>query len=374
MTFSLALQKKIAEIGVETLPGFLLNNNWSRDSVVNGSVGVFHSKRFDLEEIVIPFGVHVKGYRHLLFDAFEKLMRVYEASHEKLLSAVTGAAEDLVRIRIIHEDVKYGTIRLEDGIQLIHGAKEILASSANSMRQKKRLYLGKLSEDVKEYVDHLRLGQTEIGSYIINVYSEIRKSRDPELFDDVWFDRRVTLQTIDSVRALKETVSEYSRSGNTEVLEEAVARGVSANLCKAVVDLSGSKATNNVSIEIRVNNNIELEDITHNVYFPSSIIPSLREAHDYYISKDFQPDVEIEGFVFKLARDEDEEAGVVNVSAVINEKLRKIKVLLSEEHYETAIAAHRDQRSVALKGDLTIEIRRAELVNVSAIRILGESD
>ena len=367
MSLSRSVRSQVIKMDVNVFSNFLLNHGWTSDASINDAATIYHTLAHPSAEVVLPTSRNTKGYQELLIVAFSRISTLYDTDHRKTLNSIVDSQEDNIRIRIIHEDVQHGSIQLENGLKLIQGARELMASSALSTKQKKRMYIGKMPEDVKEYTDHLRLGQTEVGSYIINVFSKIRKPRELQLFEQPSFDRQVTLQTIRSVEALRTSAADFAKNQQYEVFDEVVEDGVNANVCKAVLDLGGVKANQNVNIEVQIMNPIEVKDEIHNTHFPTRLFGAIEHAHDYFMDKDYQADVEIVGFVFKLARDEDEEAGVVNVSTNIQDKTRKVKVYLSEDQYEVAISAHRDQELVAIRGDLRIEPRRAEMINVASV-------
>jgi hypothetical protein len=362
----------IKDIEINELANFLINNKWTLDSTIPTISKIYHNSEYPDFEIVLPDNKNVKGYLNLITSAFLNIKDVYSTSIEKTINALGNVCEDTVKIRIIHDDVKYGTIQLDDGLKLINGAREMMSSSANSVIQKRKLFVGKMHNSTKGYVDHLRLGQTEIGSYIINVYSEIRKPDVPELFEQISYDRKVSMQLINSMEAMDELVEEYEKTRKIEVFDEAVNSGISANFCKSIIDLSGSEYEHEVKLEIQLNESIKIADKKYEFEIPTKTIPILQKGYDYLVEKNQLDQIELIGFVFKLSRDEDEESGVVNIATMIDDKTRKVRVYLSEEQYEIAISAHRDQKSVIIKGDLKIETRKAELTNVKSILLFDE--
>lgn len=364
------LQKKqLEEIDLIIFKQFLLNNKWRIHSRIKNIVSIFHSDEYIDQEIVIPENKNIKGYFDLMSSAVGKLQDSYGKNFEKIINAINGITEDLVKISVSHDDIKNGTIFLDDGVRLVNGARELMLSAVNSTIQKKRLYIGKMIEEASDYVEHLRLGQTEVGSYIVNVYSEIRKPKPAVLFEDMSFDRRVTEQVVTSISKISEVIDEFKKKDRIEIFDEAVEDGVSANLCKAIIDLSG-EAKRNIGISIVINNNVGMED---NVFYrgiESNDIPFVSMGYDYLINKNELYGIEISGFVFRLSRDEDEEEGVINIATIIDDKPRKVRIYLHQKDYEKAIAAHKEQKSVTIKGDLFIESRKAKMINVKSIVIL----
>lgn len=361
---------RVLELDLSVIKAFLINNKWYLHAKIESVVSIYHSLEYTEEEIVLPENKNVKGYFDLLMSLISKLQRTYNKTIEKTFNAITGITEDLIKVRVSHEDIKNGTILLEDGVKLVQGARELMISAVNSTIQKKRLFIGKTTQEASDYVEHLRLGQTEVGSYIVNVFSEIRKQKIPALFEDMSFDRRVTEQVIQSIKKVSEVINEYKKNDRIEIFDEAVFDGVSANLCKSIIDISGADVKRDVGFDIIINNNIKIADKIFSYNIERGDIPYISMGYDYLINKNELYGVEISGFVFRLARDEDEEEGVINIAAIIDDKPRKIKVYLNQKDYENAISAHRDQKIVSIIGDLFIETRKAKMINVSKIKIL----
>ena len=245
---------------------FLIKNGWTCDSIIDGIVNIYHHSSFFDEEIVVPLVHSIKGYDDLISTIIIRLQRIYNSRLEKVINAINGLTEDMIKIRLVHEDVKNGTIQLDDGVKMINGARELMSSAANSVIQKRRLYLGKMHSQASDYINHLRLGQTEVGSYIINIYSEVRQNNIPELFESIPFDRKVTNQIIKSIKTTKEVIKDFSLNNRIEVFQEAVPNGVSANLFKSLIDISGTSKERDIQMDIGIINSIPFPDEIYNFY------------------------------------------------------------------------------------------------------------
>ena len=97
-----------------------------------------------------------------------------------VLKEVMGYFADLVRIRVFHNDVDAGTIPINDGVLLNIRARDLMTSAVMSTASKRRHFMGKRSPEVKAYIDSLRLGQTEVGSYIVNIIAPVGPSQSDQ--------------------------------------------------------------------------------------------------------------------------------------------------------------------------------------------------
>lgn len=291
---------------------------------------------------------------------------------EKLLKIILNRIDDEFKFQIIHDDVSNGTIPLDDGMKLIEGGKELLTSSANSLISPKPYYLGKNNQTIIEYLDKIRLGQTEIGSYIVNIFVDIKDHEKQELFDENYFGRKVSRRVLSNLQELNSTVKDYKKNNKIEIFDEAVANGISANLCKSILDLGGEINERDVHIAVKIQNILEIEDFEEFVEIRKEDLRIIHKGYEHLMNTEKINDFELSGYVTKLNRDENHYNGEISIATYINEKQRKVKAVLTSEQYDIAILAHKEQEMIFIRGDLIMETRRAEIVSIQDVYI--ESD
>src|SRR5690606_16462903 len=121
-----------------------------------------------------------------------------------------------------------------------------MLAAAHSLNTKKKRFSGKLAADIKAYLDSLLLGQTEVGSYVVNVIAPEQNFQDGAQADDgqengQHFSHAITQNLVSSLQALQRAGEEYESLGKISVFEGAVRAGASANMCEALLGLSGEK-------------------------------------------------------------------------------------------------------------------------------------
>jgi len=357
------------------LRGYLVSHGWREESKIKDIASVWHRPESDKQdfEILQPEVQSIKDFSDRVLDMLQVLSDFEERTLEDVFRDISNYFADLIRIRIFHDDVKNGSIPLDDGVLLIEKAKDLLASATLSTLSKKKYFTGSRPPDVANFMDKVRLGQTEIGSYVINIIAPLdsQESKKYDLLEKISFSRIVTMTLDKGLGAISSTVDHFKRNNNLSVFEEAVEKGVSANLCDALIGLTGEKHSRDVNISISFSKfEPEEEDLKIEHLFRSDIVPYLEQASEYLKENYIMPNITISGFVKKLDREKDKVYGLVTVTAVVEDKDRNVTFELSEIDYLDAIHAHENKQEVQCTGDLYISPRSAKLINNTNFRVI----
>ena len=157
--------------------------------------------------------------------------------------------------------------------------------------------------------------------------------------------RRLVAALAAARRAAERTVV-----GEEAAFGEAVADGVSANLCEALIRLIEPFPTLDVSVSWAR---------TRPVAGPATVVrfgradaALLREAARSLRDRAPRPDVRLCGFVRRLKRGEAGDDGTIGLWAKIDEQRQSVSAVLERADYDRAVEAHRDGMPVVLVGDL----------------------
>ena len=106
------------------------------------------------------------------------------------------------------------------------------------------------------------------------------------------------------------------------------------------------------------------------IFLGSDSIPLIQEAARLF--KDTAPveDVELQGFVTRLARGPTETSGEVTLEGLVDGQLRRASVELGEGTYALAVQAHEQRQRVACAGDLVKERGGFRLLHPRHFRVL----
>jgi hypothetical protein len=357
---------------------YLLSTGWIENGSISDKAKVWHrpeKKHFDLE-ILQPVNESLKDYSQRLYEAIHNLSDYENRSPLKVINDIKNFDSDIVKIRVISSDVDGGAIPIDDGVLLFEKAKELLVSSTLSTFKKKRFFSGSWPAVVKEFMNTLRFGQTERGSYIVNVIAPVSHFSEKEFPEaDCSITRSISNNLARSLGATMFALERYEKTNDLISFEGAVSSGVSANLCDAIIGMSGASKSRDVeiSIELAVSEK-DSQEILRKHRFTSSHIPILNTASEYYKGNFVIKNYEASGLVIRMDHEPAEDYGVIRVTSTVNGTDKNISIQLSLDDYWEAVKAHKPRLPVLCQGDLHVTPRSAFLADPRNFRVINDVD
>ncbi len=236
---------------------------------------------------------------------------------------------------------------------------------------------GKSSEEITEFMENMLLGQTEYGSYVVNLIAPIsHKEEDQQELSKVSISRLVSETLTRSLSAIDESIREYIRTEQNSSFDSAVEQGASANLCDALIGISGETRSRDVKITISLSRTEgELDSARLEHHFSSKMVPYLQIASDYYKQENYVlSDQIVSGLVTKLSHEKEKNVGTVTIDATVNGIKKSVNIELQNDKYWQSHSAHKKLQIVECLGDLHVAPRSAKLVNVKDFRVISNVD
>jgi len=227
----------------------------------------------------------------------------------------------------------------------------------------------------------VRMGQTERGSYVLTILSPVAPALAPEgelpldLAPSEPYERQVTRTLAEGLAAMEQAARDAAASGGMSGFEQAIQRGVSANLCDAVAGLSAVSPGEGLDIRIAWSRTRPVTNaVPSRVILGSDSMPLIQEAARLFRDTAPVEDVELEGFVTRLARGPQDIPGDVTLEGLVDGGLRRVTVQLAGEKYSQAVQAHEQRLRVACAGDLVKERGGFRLQNPRHFRVLAAEE
>lgn len=372
------MAKIVETISHEKLLTYITQTGWQHSSNINEVASVWHRPASDKEEdmeIVIPLFTGLADYIYRIFDAVKVLASFEDKSIEEIVRTISGFFADTVSVRVIHPDVSDGTIPIDDGLALNQSAKELLTYAALSTHAKRRTFSGTKPVETNAYIDSLRLGQTSVGSYIVNVIAPIAAPSEQQSFMPVSSLARVVTDTlVASLNALDKASEIFERSNDVGVFDSTIEKGVSANLCDALVGLSGANQKREFEILVSPSKADNLKEVKRTFFYSRKKIESIAKASEHFKENFVIENLLIEGFVKRLDRPKSHEIGTVVIETKINGVDKHVTVELPSDEYLLAVTAHRAKSLIECKGDLHVTPRTSKLLNPNGFKVFGNTD
>jgi len=322
--------------------------------------------RPDKPEIILPRTQRLDDYGNVVSQLIGSFAEGSGMDDIALYRNLVTADSDVIRVRVESQDD--GTVNVKHGLDLVGGAYEMLLATACSLQDPKPFYRAGANKEANDYLDRVRLGQTEQGSFTVTllppaVPPPMQQPLDPDLAPDDPFERRVTKRLVEALSATR-NAAEKTNGGDESAFFDAVTFGASANLCDALVKLIGSFQKLDVDLVWALTRPMKKAQDT--IGFSGSDAPILREAAR--ILRDHEPKYDFSslGFVRTLARGEHQTKGTITLQAlIIDGRPQSATAALSQPDYDIAIKAHQNKTPVIAKGDLERKGQRWHLLNPS---------
>ena len=357
-------------ISPDALSAYARAAGWSKTDERYGAHSDIYAAE-GLPEIILPRTQRLGDYASVVAQLIEIFTKVTERDELALYRDLVNANRDVVRVRAGGSDD--GSLTVNDGVDLIDGARDMLLAVACSLREPQALYRAGANKEATDLLSRVRLGQTEQGSFVVALVISIPPPI-PTLFGDseefdAPIERRMTKRLIEALDAARSaTESTVARDG--EAFSRVVDKGVSANLCEALYRMISPFPT--LDVDMTWARTRPMKSAGKIVEFSNPDAPILREAARSFREREPQPDMYLTGPIHRLHREEWESDGVVTMRAPIDGQWKSVKVYAKRTDYERLTEAHRQKSTVVMRGDLEqqhgqiLALRNARIISVEA--------
>ena len=369
-------REALKAISPAALAAYARSAGWQRGEIYRVHSHVYAGQ--DRPEIIVPRTDHLGDYATVVSTLIKVFAQVADQDELTIYRSLVTGDRDVVRIRVADSDD--GSLGLDEGVDLVSGARKLIQSAACSLSETKPVYPA-ANKEVKDLLKRVRLGQTHQGSFVITVLTPVvtppvkplQLELCPEPSDD-WEDedapiqRKMTRRLVEALKAARES-TEKTVAGDTDAFANQVENGVSANLCDALVRLIGPFPKMDVGVSWAQTRLSSLPEAL--VQFGRTDSPILQEAARRFRDRAPREGVHLPGFVQLLKRPEAKDDGTVHLTTHINGKQQAVTAILEQSDYGRALQAHKDKAMVVLTGDLERKGQRWRLLNGQVEAVLA---
>ena len=373
MKVSIQDKEALLAISPAALSAYARTAGWTKVDTYGEHSDVFTGE--GLPEIILPRTAHLGDYALVVSMVIEIFAKVADMDELTLYRDLVMADRDVVRVRAVDGDAS-GSVAVNDGIDLISGARDMILAAACSLQGPQPLYRAEATREARAYLSRVRLGQTEQGSFAITLLSPvisppIQQPLFSALDGDDPIERQVTRRLADALAATREA-TEKTVGGDAGAFSEAVARGVSANLCEALVKLIEPFPTLDISLVWARTH--PMSTARNVVRFAAHDAPILRQVARSFREREPRPDIRLFGVVQRLKRYETDTEGTIALRASIKGQNQEVVAVLKQSDYERAIQAHKTKSPLVMEGDLERTGQRWRLLNPRIADVILNED
>ena len=323
-------------------------------------------------ELVVPRTDSIDDYTMVVRQLVSVLGTALERDEVSVYRDLSVADRDVVRVRAL--DSAADGMAFDKTHVLWEATRSMLIASVKSVDNNAGVYQPQLTGRVAQYLNRLHVSHTEAGSFSLVLLSpavspiaEESMGRGFDFADVVPPERRMVSRLSESLFATREA-AEFAAGGDFRQFAEGTCYGVSANLCEAVADLVEGVCPFDVSFHWALTRPSEAK--RGPVRFSHGDVAILRQAAGNFRMNSPEYGRRLYGFVYRLARPEDEVEGAVWLQTVVDGRSRSVASLLNPSDYGLVIEAHRTKAIVGLEGDLVRRQRSLQLLNAVLIEVI----
>ena len=217
-------------------------------------------------------------------------------------------------------------------------------------------------------MNRVRLGQTEIGSFVVTLLAPVPPMMQPQAQGTLWpelgeepYDRQVTRVLVSGLEATSNALAALNRGQDISAFEASVKDGVSANLCEAIAAIAEHSEGADLSVTWARTRRAPIE--RSRIVFSRKDAEPLREVARQFRLKEPRTDVTLLGTPTRLHRAGRQMWGSITFATFIDDRPRAVSVDLPREDYERVVEAHRRRQPIVISGDLVREGQRWRLIN-----------
>jgi hypothetical protein len=343
-----------ARVGYRDIRSYLAARSWAHIPSRRDYAAIYRSPGNGEVEVQIPLDTGLADYGDAMALAARRLAGFEGRPVEQVLRDLLQPRSDTLRYALADDALRTGTIDLLTGSSLTSGAVKSLRASACSVQHPRRFHPRMSLTDADGYVRACRLGQTEIGSYVLTINTPLDIHDQLDAHDQIPFGRRATTLLLDSTAYIAKSVRQGDASRILEDREDAPL--VSANLCEALVEMMPPDE----SADLRISGSwsplapppkTALVDILldRSMFEPiERLAQQLRPARGSEPGRFVGKVIELSGAPNPAG---DLEGDVV-LQVQTDDQLLKVRVTLDPNTYRDAGVAHFEQRYVSVRGQL----------------------
>jgi len=343
-------RRALVAISPTALSAYARAAGWQRQEPYRVHSDIYTSETE--REIIVPRTERLGDYASVVAALIHAFAEATGQDESSVYRSLVTTDRDTVRLKVTESED--GSVSLEDGVNLLGGARDLVLSAACSLDSPKPVYRPGANREAAELAKQMRLGQTDQGSFVVTLLTPIVPPPMPMLFPEMDennapIQRRMTRRLIEAVKGAR-TATERATAGDDGAFEEAVNSGVSANLCEALVRIIEPFPTLDVGVSWARTRPVEISDAV--VRFGRADAALLREAARSFRERAPRPDIRLHGFVRLLQRGETEDDGTIRLATEIDGQQRSVVAVLEQADYERVVQAHKNRALVVLSGDL----------------------
>lgn len=332
-------------------------------------------------ELLVPQISGLRDYPERVAQLIKSFSTIDEQSELQVLENIRNIGFDIIRIRNNSDEVRQGTMNFLHCLDFINYSRDMLLSAACSAATGKISYPGKKPIKAEEYMQNVRFGQTEEGSFILQVLSPVKRELKEQgtlidLPDNQPYENQIVPMLSKGLHALNEASSQTSQDDDIGHFITNAKNGLTTNLCDAITGIYSAVRPKELNIDIRFSSlrSINIPPTSINIYKDNiSLIEyvsdTIKRRYDVLESEQI-----IRGPIIKLISDDTSEGGEIIVRDFMDVRPRCIRIQLDSNDYHQAVRAHDTNNFIEIEGIIEKKGNILKMAPESDIKIFDPTE
>lgn len=354
-------KKELGKVNPADLISYLKAKGWTQKKNVYSSSLVWTQKKAESAEfeVLVPLETNFIDYAFRIGESLNILEVFEDRPADSIYQNLINSSADVIRIRAQTSKTFHGTLPLNDSVFLLGASRDLITAAACSTILPKAHYPTRKPDKVVEFMDKVQFDHTEKGSFIITISTKIPpilkvpEANDEKLIIEEPFERRVMMNLVLALEACREASKTALVSNEITSFETAIQKGVSANLCEAIMGISNSCGNEqlDISMEWSLGRPVT-KGVPNKIEFNKDFLPFIGEAARTFKETKSIEEFELRGVVIKLASKDRKKSGEITVFGLLEGQQRTVNIKLEKSMYDIAIKAHQDGIPISCIGEL----------------------
>jgi hypothetical protein len=314
-------------------------------------------------------------YPEQIASVLDQLARVEARALDVVRASVQLLRFDCVSGRAETPDTRDGTISALDGESLVRNTVQAAIQAAWTTIRPRLTAAGPPPPMVREFARAIRLGQTQVGSYVVTVFVPLTLPSEnvgmAALRPATGFPRRA-IETFGRALHLTRDVLSNESEPTSSVVAELVAQGVSSNLLQAVA-LAAPPAVDSLEFSIAWSAAHPSHHAPSKVAFDARLVQRAAETAALLKAKDDPRRQTFVGWVTNLGRPGAPRVGAIELTVTEAGKVKHVRVSLEGKDHEKATRAIDEHKFLLVTGLLVRKGRFRWLLDPSNVDVIEPS-
>ncbi len=362
---------QIAHISAHDVAAYVRSTGWSYLGNYAKEASVFGK---DGHSLLVPLASDFADFWRRMQEIVSDLAKFERRSQDSILRDLAYASSDVFRIRLENPLFEDGEVTLDQGILLFDNAQKMVHAAARSAISPKAYHLARAGTQAEDFLKTVKLGQTEIGSYILTIVFPVT----PDLLDGqeieaaLPFERKVTKSLASGLNSLEGAVRSQVARPSLDPFLQAIEYGVSANLCEALSNIGERTEGSTVDTQMTWARNRPTPEVNTKARFLGGDFSYLRSAAGRLKEQDWDDVILISGPVTRIESEKVLFGGEVFIYASVAESPRRVKVTLNQDQYRQANEAHLAGQNIEIGGRIQKSGRYLTIESPTSFSVLKD--